>query len=365
VSDSFFAPSKAASRKSNNRPVETNAMKRGGQLKLNTEYPMPDEEILTVKLISLIKEMLEKNYLTGTTYRDTHAKGHAAVRGEFIVDADLPQELRVGLFNQARSYPCWIRFANTSGTPRPDIKGDVRSMSIKLMGVDRRMLWQDDENEKTMDFLLMGAPKFLTPNLAQFYEMELALDKGGMRLAWFFLTHFRVTWTILTSFKACPSLLEVPYWSQTAYLFGTRAVKYHIKPLLPATSTVPRKAANNYLRQRLEEHLARADAAFEFMVQFQTDAEKMPIEDPTVPWHEALSPYRKVATIKIPSQSCGSAVQAAFCEHLSFNPWRTLPEHRPLGAINRVRKAVYPAISSFRHHRNAVPLREPVADARF
>ena len=334
-------------------------MKSGARLELNTEYPAPNEDVLTAKLITLLKEMIEKSYLTGTTYRDTHAKGHSIVRGEFIVAPDLPPELRVGLFKEALSYPCWIRFANTSPTPQADIKGDVRSMSLKLMGVEGRMLWQDDVDAKTLDFIMMGAQTFLAPNLPQFYDMEVALDKGRLSFALFLLTHPRIAWTILTSFKKCASLLEVPYFSQTAFLFGTRAVQYHIKPHSPATSKIPRGAPKNYLRQRLEEHLAHTDAFFDFMIQFQTDADKMPIEDPTVAWDEALSPYLKVATIRIPSQSCGSPAQVALCEHVSFNAWRTLPEHRPLGGINRVRKAVYPEISSFRHQRNAAPVREP------
>ncbi|MEK1942330.1 MAG: hypothetical protein AAAB16_18325, partial [Pseudomonas sp.] len=36
----------------------------------------------------------------------------------------------------------------------------------------------------------------------------------------------------------------------------------------------------------------------------------------------------------------------------SFNPWHALPEHRPLGGINRLRKAVYEAVSAYRHERN-------------
>ena len=52
-----------------------------------------------------------------------------------------------------------------------------------------------------------------------------------------------------------------------------------------------------------------------------------------------------------------------FCENLSFNPWRTLPEHRPLGSINRARLQVYPAISRFRHRKNnAPPWREPTPE---
>jgi hypothetical protein len=101
------------------------------------------------------------------------------------------------------------------------------------------------------------------------------------------------------------------------------------------------------------------------MIQFQTDAQKMPIENPMIAWDEKLSPYRKVATIKILSQRCDSPTRRALCENLAFNPWRILPEHRPLGSINRARGAVYPAIAQFRHHQNNAPLREPLADERF
>jgi hypothetical protein len=182
---------------------------------------------------------------------------------------------------------------------------------------------------------------------------------------WFFLTHPRTAWTVLTKFNKCANLLEVPYYSQTPYLFGTRAVQYHIKPHQPAISKIPRNASNNFLRERLVEHLATDDAAFDFMIQFQTDAEKMPIENASVAWDEKLSPYVKLATIKIPSQGCDSPAQVAFCENVSFNPWRTLPEHRPLGGVNRALKAVYQMISQFRHHRNSAPIKEPASDGSY
>ena len=64
----------------------------------------------------------------------------------------------------------------------------------------------------------------------------------------------------------------------------------------------------------------------------------MPVEDPTVEWK---SPFIKVATLKLPSQTIDSPEQLEFCENLSFNPWHSLPEHEPLGGINRPRKQVY------------------------
>lgn len=332
---------------------------------LNKEYPDPNEAELTKKLIVLLVEMIKKSYFTGTTYRDTHAKGHCVVQGEFTVASKLPPELRVGLFKQPGTYPCWIRFANTSPSPQKDRKGDIRSMSIKLMGVEGEMLWQDEPNAKTLDLIMMGAQTFLAPNLQQFYDLEVALDDGGFNQVWFLLTHPRIAWTILRAFKKCPNLLEVPYFSETAYLFGDRAVQYHISPRQPAVSKMPRDPSPNFLRERLIKDLAEDDAYFDFEVQFQTDAKKMPVEVADVAWKEKLSPYRKVATIKIPSQNCDSPAHMAFSENVSFNAWRTLPEHRPIGGINRARREIYPVISQFRHHRNAVPVKEPTADGSY
>ena len=46
--------------------------------------------------------------------------------------------------------------------------------------------------------------------------------------------------------------------------------------------------------------------------------------------------------------------QMAFFESLSWNPWNALPEHVPLGGINRARKGVYEDSSGLRHKTTGV-----------
>ena len=75
----------------------------------------------------------------------------------------------------------------------------------------------------------------------------------------------------------------------------------------------------------------------------------MPIEDAMVEWKEKDSPYRKVATIRIPSQAFESADQIALAESIAFNPWHCLEAHRPLGGMNRARQAIYTELSKLRH----------------
>ena len=98
--------------------------------------------------------------------------------------------------------------------------------------------------------------------------------------------------------------------------------------------------------------LGKAPACFDFMVQFQTDPIKMPIENSSVTWNEVQSPFIKVATITIDNQPFRSDERMKSCEAMTFNPWQTIDAHKPLGGINRVRKAVYSETSGFRHSQN-------------
>ena len=52
-------------------------------------------------------------------------------------------------------------------------------------------------------------------------------------------------------------------------------------------------------------------------------------------------------------------------EHLSFNTWHALAEHRPLGVMNRVRKFIYEEMYEFRHKHNNIEDKEPEAGPDF
>jgi len=60
-----------------------------------------------------------------------------------------------------------------------------------------------------------------------------------------------------------------------------------------------------------------------------------------------------------------SEAQMDFGENLSFTPWHCLPDHRPLGNINRVRMEIYRNLSMFRHAHNDKPRKEPTGNERF
>jgi catalase len=338
--------------------------------KLNTEYPAPDEQEINEKLIVLIKRIIEQRDTGGITRRDVHVKAHAGVRAEFIVEPGLPEEFRVGVFKEPRTFPAWIRFSNSSENPSEDIKKDIRGFALKLMGVEGEKLIETQKDATTQDFIFLSTNQFLTRDAKDFYKLVEtgALNKkkslsNYLRITRYFLTRPRVAVSLLAGLRKFANLLEMQWFSTTPYLFGGRAVKYALKPQLKTKSALPQNPTDNYLRERLAEHLAREGASFDFMVQFQLDPDREPIEDSLVVWKEENTPFHKVATINIPRQEIDSPEQTAFTENLSFNPWHCLPEHRPLGSANRMRKAVYIAISEFRRGRNGVPNTEPTPDA--
>ena len=98
-------------------------------------------------------------------------------------------------------------------------------------------------------------------------------------------------------------------------------------------------------------YLKTQEATLDFKLQLRT-SERMPIEDPTVEWDEHDSPFVTVGTISIPPQVCDSVERIDLGERLTFTPWRCLPEHLPLGSINRVRRVVYESISTLRRQLN-------------
>jgi hypothetical protein len=66
-----------------------------------------------------------------------------------------------------------------------------------------------------------------------------------------------------------------------------------------------------------------------------------------------------------PKTKMDSPAQLAFADVLSINPWHCLPEHRPLGSINRNRKAMYWEMAKFRQEINGVKRYEPVGNEDF
>ena len=321
---------------------------------------IPAHEIQgTRDLAARLQAKIIRDNPTGIMRRDAHPKMHGLVKAEFIIEPDLPPDLRIGIFSDARTYQAWIRFSNQDGNIQPDTSRDIRGMAIKLMGVAGDKLLESERDTQTQDFIVITTNVFVTKDVAEFDGLIKAMTGSTWAKISYFATHWRVVWNLIKSMKKFANPLQTRYWSTTPYLFGETAVKYSAIPRVTQPDEIPANPGPDYLRAAMVRQLSQREAVFDFTVQLQVDASDMPIEDPGEEWDEAQSPFRKVATIRIPQQEFDSEAQRNFGENLSFTPWHSLPAHRPLGGINRARRIVYDAISTFRHERNNVVRREP------
>lgn len=320
-----------------------------------------NEDELVRDLVARLKARITHDNPKPNMRRDAHAKMHGLVKAEFTVLSDLPSHLRVGLFREPKTYQAWIRYSNQDSSLNPDINGDIRGMAIKLMGVGGEKILEEARSANTHDFVLISTPVFVAKDVAEFDAMIKAMGSGLLAKAWFFLSHWRIMKNLRASMRSFANLLQIQYFSATPYLFGEKAVKYSARPHLPKQEALPEHPNDDFLRERLVRDLKNNEHVFDFCVQFQADPEHMPIEDPGVLWDELVSPFQAVARIKILRQEFDSEAQRAYGDNLSFSPWHALPEHRPLGGINRARKVVYRAISLFRHESNQTRRIEPEA----
>jgi len=328
-------------------------------LRIAEESVPPGEAAHIESLAQRLQAKIVRDNAGGIMRRDAHPKMHGLVRAEFIVEPDLASELRVGLFARPGTWRAWIRFSNQDGSIGPDSRRDIRGMAIKLMGVPGDKLLDDERDAQTHDFILISTPVFVTRDAAEFDQLICCLTGSLLDKLGFFLSHWRVAWNLMRSMKQHANPLQIRYFSTTPYRFGSAAVKYSAIPTGRAEDAVPRDPDDDYLRLAMVRQLQGGEASFDFAVQFQTDATAMPIEDAGREWPQAASPFRKVATIRIPAQAFDTPQQRDLGERLSFSPWHALPEHRPLGGVNRARKIVYQTISRFRHEANGQARSEP------
>lgn len=328
--------------------------------------PTPEGELIpsteaqdTATMVEAFRAQIQKRFDTeGQAFRGAHRKAHGCVQSTFTVLDQLPAELAQGLFAKARSYNAVIRFSNGSADSQDDHAGDARGMAIKIMGVAGPKLLSDEASATTQDFVMMNSPVFFIRDAAGYVVFQKAIDAGGMATVGWFIRHLFHEAGIVMNIRNRTVLnpLDAQYWSTTPSRLGSGAMKFSARPCADSAPALVSSDSKDRLRENLAGQLASSGACFDFMVQPRANPGTMPIEDPTVEWPEAQSPFVTVAKIQIKPQA---PEQGLACEIRSFTPWHSIPEHRPLGGISRVRKALYQEASALRHQLNGQEHHEP------
>ena len=311
----------------------------------------PDEAALTAEMIAILRRKMAADYDRGDTRRDAHPKTVGLVRGKFVIEADLPEALQVGVFAQPRSFDCWVRFSNSSGKIQSDAIPDARGVAIKLLPSRGKA----GNAAQAQDFILLNTPVMPLGTVALFRDAVYYAVESSPLLFAAKLALTGNAWVLLDllGLRSNPSSpLDIRYWSTTPYRFGKdNAVKYSLLPTSKHKSKKPAKLGDSYLTDAMQAHLAKHVASFDFCVQLHKDG--MLIEDAAVRWDERKSRFLKVATLHIAKQAFRNKTRDSLAEELSFSPGHALPAHRPLGGLNRARIKIYGALSKFRHTRDA------------
>ena len=334
------------------------------------EKLLPGEEAFVDSIIRSFNQQMRDLWKPGGFERGGNTKTQGIVRAEFIVHDDIPAHMKRGIYAEARRFNAWVRFSGPGPYITPDIE-DVGFMSIgiKLMGVPGPKLMEEEQH--TLDMFGVSTPTFVTPDVKANAALQIESVKNAQIFYFVNLRESHVLDLVMQSLfiKTQSSPFEAPYFSCVPYLLGEgQAMQYSVWPKSARRTPIPRlplRPPDDYLRQAMVATLNREEVEFDIRLQMQTDPHLMPIENAGVLWPEKVSPRVSVATLRIPKQRFDSPAQMEFAKKLSYNPWHTTPEHRPLGNQSRARRRMYWELSKLRHDMNGVPHYEPTGDEVF
>lgn len=325
-----------------------------------------DEAAMTQDIIQTAVRIVDQHRESTRYLRDAHAKAHGCVKAEVQVLPELPGELRQGVFSEpGKTWQATMRLSNGNAYPQFDSIRDARGMAIKLFDVPGKQLLSDRQGRGEQDFVMFNHPNFFVSNVAE-YRQNVAAQADGKKMMAFFPGRDPRTWQVRHLFIALATLAPAPssptqttYFSVSPYKFGEANAKFRVMPDpdgCPAYNLPEQnRKLPNFLRSALNQQLAtdRVPACFALQIQRQDANRYMPIEDTSIEWRESDAPFETVARIKVPAQDFDTPALNLQCDNQSFNPWFGVEAHRPIGGINRLRKAVYEAVSDYRHSRNA------------
>jgi hypothetical protein len=316
------------------------------------------EEIIERSLLLQAKTAAKQHRPIG---RGTHVKG-VCVRGQFEVfdltagrDPGLAGRLARGMFARPGVYPATVRFANADPNKNSDFKADVRSLSFSVE-LTREAAGAADASVGRQDFSMQNATTLpINDGPAFLATMKLLTARNPAAGLWSlpFKDKLRVLRTLslakLQSLQTIRPYQQVRYWSTVPFRHGPLdAIKYSAVPS-PDNPAAPLQRKNpNGLQDELIRHVKEDSkmSVFDFGLQF-LDIKRMTywgkcrdanfwIENASVEWSEAETPFHKVARLTLlpRSQLSLDAGEATYFDVTG----NSTPDSIPIGSINRARQ---------------------------
>jgi hypothetical protein len=309
-----------------------------------------DEAARFARYAEQLAALQRKHARGGKLQRALHTKANVSARAEFEVLSDLPEHARQGLFAQPAKYDAYVRYSNGQGVAHGDRTPDVRGIGIKLVGVAGKKLTLGMQDERTQDFLLIKTKSAPFRNADEFVAFVLAGENQALFLPRAFMTlgvrrTFAILRGMLPSLMApVASLATTHYYTPLPSRLGPYAVHHSLTPDAKNEPGAKPGAAREYLGEEMASRLRNGPVSYDFQLQFYLDADRTPIEDSSVEWQEAQSPWITVARLRLPQQDVSTEQGrrlATYVETLSFDPFHAREDMKPLGNMMRARNYAY------------------------
>ena len=343
------------------------------------EDQLGDETVASMARVA--RMMFEKNR---HAIRDAHAKSHGILRGELHLSPNLPEHLAQGMFKEAKVYPVIIRLSTSPGAIQPDSSPAVKGLAIKIIGVTGKKFLPEEADAVTQDFLMVNDTIIPTGDVKTYHDMQLRIEKlahtpeavqnvvnevgvlADKALEVLEAVGIKKELNMVVQPHPNRHILGETYTTLGAIRYGDYVAKIGLAPLSDNVKALAGKDVDvsepGAYRDMVVDFFRTQGAEYELRAQLCTDLKTMPVEDASIDWPQDQSPYQTLGKIVIPAQDTFSPARRVFADDvLSFNPFHCLPEHLPLGSINRVRIKAYASSTNYRHATNAQPKVEPTS----
>ena len=349
----------------------------------DVETEGPDESLVIDELSETLRDIMEttsRDY--GHAVRSVHAKSHGILRGELEILPGLPAELAQGIFARPGRHGAIIRISTNPGDLLHDSISVPRGLALKVIGVEGPRL--EGAEGRNQDFIFVNGPVFTAPDPQTFLKNLKLLARTTDRAEWAkrgLSAVLRGAERIveaaggesatLKTLGGAPNVhpLGETYFTQTPYRHGDHVAKLSLQPASASLTrhsgqVIDTRGRPDAIRETVAAEMQTGDAVWNLRVQLCRDLDRQPVEDPSVLWDEADSPFVTVARLHVPAQTGWTEEAAELVDdHMRFSVWTGIQDHRPLGAINRARRRPYRMSADFRQRFNGCPIHEPIPTA--
>lgn len=347
---------------------------------LGQETPQPDEDKHIQRLVDLTHEIMQVNKRAESDpdaplKRDVHTKSHGCLRGIFEVRPDLPSDFVTGVFQAGARYPVTARTSNGVPGMQADSSPSTRGFAVKLLEVEGVLdAHQVSASEREwllpefaglqQDFTFLNGKSFIIKDLETYVAFTEGLRDGRPLGGFISLSPSHPRFkpmqfkTFVESVLAPVSNpLHISYYGQLPHRFKDTAAKYRLDTCAAPAKQAADRSDRNFLRSNMKTQMKGEPSCYVLSVILQKDPVVQPIEDSHVEWlsddadikaQRKFANRMEVGRFIFPPQEFDTPPMERMCEAMSYSPWHSIAAHRPLGNMQRARKAVYLAGASLR-----------------